>query len=237
MAFWCCWCAITEFDRLWKDWAAIKGKQQYSRWLWSCKPLLLLSTWPYSYPVDSYRLSVCTVFWTRCLGGFCSFKRQSFANIVCRAKAWCRHWRWWKSHDHLHRVVSQMFALDFSGMDRFMLQLLYSDNQITLSYSILPELDFFVQDRMRRLLSELQDPQEQFKAVLVAGTKGKGSVATMLTSILDASQYKAGLYTRWHSQSPMDISPSFRIKWLCQCQNGLLYRCSTSIITSVAAFI
>jgi dihydrofolate synthase/folylpolyglutamate synthase len=53
-------------------------------------------------------------------------------------------------------------------------------------------------DRIRTLLSLLGDPQDDFRAIHIAGTNGKGSVAAMLSSILYRSGYKVGLYTSPH---------------------------------------
>ena len=53
-------------------------------------------------------------------------------------------------------------------------------------------------DRMRTLLRKLGNPQDQFKAVHVAGTKGKGSTCAMVAAMLGASGYKVGLYTSPH---------------------------------------
>ena len=50
-------------------------------------------------------------------------------------------------------------------------------------------------ERITALLRELGDPQEKLKCVHVAGTNGKGSVCTELSSILTAAGYKVGLYT------------------------------------------
>jgi len=55
--------------------------------------------------------------------------------------------------------------------------------------------------RPRGLLSLLGDPQDRFPSVLVAGTKGKGSTATMVTSILRASGRRVGLYSQPHLHS------------------------------------
>lgn len=49
---------------------------------------------------------------------------------------------------------------------------------------------------MHRLLEALGSPQQQWPAVHVAGTKGKGSTVAMVSSILAASGYKIGSYTR-----------------------------------------
>ena len=48
------------------------------------------------------------------------------------------------------------------------------------------------------LLSRLGDPQNDYKTILIAGTNGKGSTATMTASILRSAGYKVGLYTSPH---------------------------------------
>ena len=53
-------------------------------------------------------------------------------------------------------------------------------------------------ERMRTLLKRIGNPQNDFKSVHVAGTKGKGSTCTMCCSMLDATGYKVGLYTSPH---------------------------------------
>ncbi len=51
---------------------------------------------------------------------------------------------------------------------------------------------------MRRALARLADPQRSFPAVVVAGSKGKGSTAAFLEAILLAAGHPAGLYTSPH---------------------------------------
>src|ERR1700680_1938996 len=51
---------------------------------------------------------------------------------------------------------------------------------------------------MRVLLDELHHPELRFPSILIAGTNGKGSTAATLASILNASDYKTGLYTSPH---------------------------------------
>jgi dihydrofolate synthase/folylpolyglutamate synthase len=51
---------------------------------------------------------------------------------------------------------------------------------------------------MRVLLAALDNPERAFPNVLVAGTNGKGSTAATLSSILQASGLKTGLYTSPH---------------------------------------
>ena len=51
---------------------------------------------------------------------------------------------------------------------------------------------------IREILKGLGDPQDAFACIHVAGTNGKGSVASSLASILYRAGYKAGLYTSPH---------------------------------------
>jgi dihydrofolate synthase/folylpolyglutamate synthase len=53
-------------------------------------------------------------------------------------------------------------------------------------------------DRMRQLLARLGNPQQGLKIVHVAGTKGKGSTAAMLASMLQAAGHRVGLYSSPH---------------------------------------
>lgn len=52
--------------------------------------------------------------------------------------------------------------------------------------------------RMEMLLERLGDPEAGAIPIQVAGTKGKGSTAAMIASILTVAGYKAGLYTSPH---------------------------------------
>lgn len=52
--------------------------------------------------------------------------------------------------------------------------------------------------RMRRLLNELKDPQNHLNIVHIAGSKGKGSTATMLAMAGTQAGYRTGLYTSPH---------------------------------------
>ena len=53
-------------------------------------------------------------------------------------------------------------------------------------------------DRMYAILKLLGNPQDKLKCIHVAGTNGKGSVCTMLASVLQEAGYKIGLYTSPH---------------------------------------
>ena len=52
--------------------------------------------------------------------------------------------------------------------------------------------------RIERLLERMGKPQHTARSVHVAGTKGKGSTASMIASILKAAGYRVGLYTSPH---------------------------------------
>jgi dihydrofolate synthase/folylpolyglutamate synthase len=56
----------------------------------------------------------------------------------------------------------------------------------------------FSLERMEKLLSLLGDPHTKISTVHIAGTKGKGSTATMLAKMLEANGYTVGLYTSPH---------------------------------------
>ena len=53
-------------------------------------------------------------------------------------------------------------------------------------------------DNTLRLCAALDNPQQKFKTIHVAGTNGKGSVSHMLAAILQTAGYKVGLYTSPH---------------------------------------
>ncbi len=50
-------------------------------------------------------------------------------------------------------------------------------------------------DRIKKLLKKLNNPQDNFLAIHIAGTNGKGSVSVMTASILKNAGYKVGLFT------------------------------------------
>ncbi|MBI4711711.1 MAG: bifunctional folylpolyglutamate synthase/dihydrofolate synthase [Planctomycetes bacterium] len=52
--------------------------------------------------------------------------------------------------------------------------------------------------RMERLLAGLGNPHHRLCAIHIAGTKGKGSTAIILSQILQAAGYKVGLFTSPH---------------------------------------
>lgn len=67
-----------------------------------------------------------------------------------------------------------------------------------LNFEKLPTKDIFWLDTIEWLCGKFNNPQESAPCVHVAGSKGKGSVSRMVSSILTASGKKTGLYTSPH---------------------------------------
>ncbi len=59
-----------------------------------------------------------------------------------------------------------------------------------LTFGIMPGLD-----RIKILLERLGNPEKSLRCIHVAGTNGKGTVCSFLSSVLKESGYKTGLYT------------------------------------------
>ena len=53
-------------------------------------------------------------------------------------------------------------------------------------------------DVIGSILDNLKNPEKTFSCIHIAGTNGKGSIASALATILNASGYKTGLYTSPH---------------------------------------
>jgi len=50
--------------------------------------------------------------------------------------------------------------------------------------------------RISRLLAQLGNPQQQYSSTLIAGTKGKGSTASLIENVLRHADIRTGLYTQ-----------------------------------------
>lgn len=59
----------------------------------------------------------------------------------------------------------------------------------------------FALEAIRNILKRLDDPQDSYPTIHIAGTNGKGSVSSATASILAAAGYKVGLNTSPHLQS------------------------------------
>ena len=63
---------------------------------------------------------------------------------------------------------------------------------------------FYNLERISHLLTQLGNPHRQLKVVHVAGSKGKGSTAALIASILTHAGYKTGLFTQPHLITPRE---------------------------------
>ena len=97
---------------------------------------------------------------------------------------------------HLRNLLI-MSSSAFQNMDHFLFKL-YSRINYELKIRVEPR-DFKLYN-IQALLARVSDPHLDYPVVHVAGTKGKGSVATMAANILTASGRKTGLFTSPHLQ-------------------------------------
>jgi len=90
--------------------------------------------------------------------------------------------------------------MDFEKAYQETLDYLYSfvDYSLTRSFRYSPEK--FDLGRMRSFMELLQQPQETYPIIHVAGTKGKGSVTALCAGALHAAGYRVGQYTSPHLQ-------------------------------------
>jgi dihydrofolate synthase/folylpolyglutamate synthase len=75
---------------------------------------------------------------------------------------------------------------------------LYSKTDYEKEQNLRYNVTTFNLDRMKKLLSLVGNPHKKIQTVHIAGTKGKGSTATMLAKMLEANGYTVGLYTSPH---------------------------------------
>ncbi len=89
-------------------------------------------------------------------------------------------------------------------------------------YSLEARGEIYKLERMERALRLIGDPHQRLRAVHIAGTKGKGSVAAMLESCLRAAGLRCGLYTKPHLVSltertrvgGAEISPALMLEYI-----------------------
>ncbi|MCD6120913.1 MAG: bifunctional folylpolyglutamate synthase/dihydrofolate synthase [Spirochaetales bacterium] len=81
----------------------------------------------------------------------------------------------------------------------------YIDSFTNFEMGITPEKKrLYRLDRMRNLLALFNNPQNSFKSIHIAGTKGKGSTAALLANVLTAAGKKTGLFMSPHVSSPLE---------------------------------
>ncbi|MBI4550260.1 MAG: bifunctional folylpolyglutamate synthase/dihydrofolate synthase [Candidatus Omnitrophica bacterium] len=83
------------------------------------------------------------------------------------------------------------------------LKYLYSflNYEVVTDYSYRRDLNLV---RMAALLKMLGHPEQKLRCVLVGGTKGKGSTACLLESVLRQAGYRTGLYVSPHLREPLE---------------------------------
>lgn len=88
------------------------------------------------------------------------------------------------------------FESDFTSFDQVIAYMEHFTNleKKTDKYSVRT----YRLDRMQALLKELGNPQEEYKTIHIAGSKGKGSVASYIAKGLEAAGMKTGLYMSPH---------------------------------------
>ncbi len=72
------------------------------------------------------------------------------------------------------------------------------DDIIELLFSLRNRNVKLTLDRMRVLMHALNDPQDSYPTVLIAGSNGKGSVSTFLYSMLRQTGYRVGIFRKPH---------------------------------------
>lgn len=80
------------------------------------------------------------------------------------------------------------------------LDYLYSFVDYSLTRQLRYSPEKFNLNRMRELMQLMGDPHTNYPVVHIAGTKGKGSTAAMIASILRSAGFKTGFYTSPHLQ-------------------------------------
>jgi len=78
------------------------------------------------------------------------------------------------------------------------LDYIYSFIDYSMTRNLRYSAEKFNLDRMRKFLQKIGNPQTDYEAIHVAGTKGKGSTSAMLTSILTNGGYRTGFYSSPH---------------------------------------
>ncbi len=87
------------------------------------------------------------------------------------------------------------------------LEYIYSFSDYETTHKLRDSVSYDLR-RVEELMQALGNPHLKAVSVHIAGTKGKGSVAAMVSSVLTASGYKTGLYTSPHL---IDIRERFQI--------------------------
>ena len=99
-----------------------------------------------------------------------------------------------RSSSKTAKVKSKKAFSTYEKAMKYLFDLTDYEKETKLRYNV----STFDLSRMKKLLSELGNPHTKITTVHIAGTKGKGSTATMLANMLQANGYNVGLYTSPH---------------------------------------
>ena len=99
-----------------------------------------------------------------------------------------------KSYSKVAKVKSKKAFRTYKEAMKYLFAQTDYEKQQHLRYNVTT----FNLDRMEKLLSLLGNPHKKIHTAHIAGTKGKGSTATMLAKMLEANDYTVGLYTSPH---------------------------------------
>ena len=99
-----------------------------------------------------------------------------------------------KSSSKVAKVKSKKAFRNYQQAITYLLERTDYEKQTRLRYNV----NTFNLGRMEKLLSLVGKPHQKVQTVHIGGTKGKGSTATMLARMLEANDYKVGLYTSPH---------------------------------------
>ncbi|UCE48777.1 MAG: bifunctional folylpolyglutamate synthase/dihydrofolate synthase [Phycisphaerales bacterium] len=99
-----------------------------------------------------------------------------------------------KSSSKVAKVRSKKAFRSYNQAMNYLFERTDYENEKRLRYNV----STFNLARMKKLLASLGNPHSKIRTVHIAGTKGKGSTATMLAKMLEANGYSVGLYTSPH---------------------------------------
>ena len=99
-----------------------------------------------------------------------------------------------KSSSRVAKVKSKIAFRTYQKAIEYLFKRTDYEKEEVLRYNVTT----FSLERMEKLLALLGNPHLKIHTVHIAGTKGKGSTATMLARMLEANNYKVGLYTSPH---------------------------------------
>jgi len=114
--------------------------------------------------------------------------------LMAKAAKKTRKKRTVKSTSKVAKVKSKKAFRTYKDAIKYLFARTDYEKQEYLRYNVTT----FNLDRMKKLLSLLGNPHKKIPTVHIAGTKGKGSTATMLARMLESNDYNVGLYTSPH---------------------------------------